>query len=280
MTPGRVALFGYGRFGQALAGLLRDAGHEVRAVDPVAAIPAELAATSPAAALTEAEWVILAVPVRCLRELLASLRPLLQPHHVVLDVGSVKLLPAVWMDEILGADIAHASTHPLFGPQSLARGERPLRVVVCPSRRHPQAAERARTLFERIGCSVLMRDAAEHDSAMAETHALAFYIARALVDMGIGEDFSMAPPSFLGLGNMLAAVRGDAGHLFATIQQENPYAEGVRERFLTTLTRIHQRLQRDFDGSALAIPPSTEPAAQSPGTASAGIPGKRIPVRA
>lgn len=261
MTLGRVALFGYGRFGQALAGLLREGGHEVRAVDPAVTLPAELAAASPVAALADAEWVVLAVPVRCLRELLASLRPLLQPCHVVLDVGSVKLFPAIWMDEVLGAAIAHAGTHPLFGPQSLARGERPRRVVVCPSRQHPQAAERARTLFERIGFDVLMRDAAAHDHAMAETHALAFYIARALVDMGIGEDLSMAPPSFLGLGNMLAAVRGDAGHLFATIQKENPYAEAARERLLATLTRIHQRLQRDFDGSALAIPPPPETAA-------------------
>ena len=88
---------------------------------------------------------------------------------------------------------------------------------------------------------------------MAKTHALAFFIARALVEMGVGDDLSMAPPSFLGLANMLAAVRGDAGHLFAAIQRENPYAEAARAELLEHLDAIHRRLLASDE--ALAIPP-------------------------
>lgn len=264
MNAERVALFGHGRFGEAFTGLLRQAGHDVRVIDPEARVPPELAAT-PADALAHAQWVVLAMPVRHLRNALVSLRPLLEPQHIVIDVASVKLNPVIWMDEILGAAIAHAGTHPLFGPVSLASGERPLRVVVCANRHHPQAAARTQALFEQLGCEVLQGDAASHDHAMAETHALTFYIARALIDMGIGEDVSMAPPSFLALKGMLDAVRGDAGHLFAAIQQENPYAEGVRQRLLETLGRIHQRLARDVDATALSIP--EPPAANKPESA-------------
>jgi len=159
------------------------------------------------------------------------------------------------MDELLGADIAHVGTHPLFGPLSLARGERPLRTVICASAQHADAAQRARALYRDLGCEVIDQEPAAHDRAMASTHALAFFIAKGLVDMGVGEDMTVAPPSFQGLKNMLAAVRGDAGHLFAAIQQENPFAAAARARLLASLEDIHRKLQADADGDdSLAIP--------------------------
>lgn len=246
------ALFGYGRFGRAFADLLQRAGHVVRIHDPQAEIPAALAAPAPADALADADWVVLAMPVPMLEPALRELRPLLDARHTVIDVGSVKEHPCALLDEHLGEAIPHAGTHPLFGPLSLARGE-PLRAVLCASARHPRAAERTRALFESLGCTVIAQDAATHDRAMAKTHALAFFIARALVEMGVGDDLSVAPPSFLGLANMLAAVRGDAGHLFAAIQRENPHAEAARAELLAHLAAIHHRLLAGDE--TLAIPP-------------------------
>ena len=246
------ALFGHGRFGQAFADLLQRAGHVVRIHDPQAEIPAALACATPADALAGADWVVLAMPVPQLEPALRELRPLLDARHTVIDVGSVKEHPCALLDEHLGEAIPHAGTHPLFGPLSLARGE-PLRAVLCASAHHPQAAERTRALFESLGCTVIAQDAATHDRAMAKTHALAFFIARALVEMGVGEDLSVAPPSFLGLANMLAAVRGDAGHLFAAIQRENPYAGAARAELLEHLAAIHRRLLAGDE--TLAIPP-------------------------
>lgn len=246
------ALFGYGRFGCAFAELLQRAGHAVRIHDPQAAVPAALACATPADALAGAEWVVLAMPVPRLEPALRELRPLLDVRHTVIDVGSVKEHPCALLDAYLGEAVPHAGTHPLFGPLSLARGE-PLRAVLCASARHPQAAGRTRALFESLGCTVIAQDPAMHDRAMAKTHALAFFIARALVEMGVGEDLSVAPPSFLGLANMLAAVRGDAGHLFAAIQRENPYAEAARAELLEHLDTIHRRLLASDE--ALAIPP-------------------------
>lgn len=248
------ALFGHGRFGQAFAALLRDAGHAVRVWDPHAAVPATYAATSAEAALDGARWVVLAMPVPHLERALHELRPLLRADQIVIDVGSVKLHPCALMDDVLGDAIAHVGTHPLFGPLSLARGERPLRVVVCASDRHPDAAARAQALFAELGCEVIRQDPATHDRAMAHTHALAFFIAKGLVDMGVDDELAVAPPSFQGLKAMLAAVRGDAGHLFAAIQQENPFAEQARAALLAQLGDIHQRLADERrDDAALSI---------------------------
>jgi len=49
-------------------------------------------------------------------------------------------------------------------------------------------------------------------------------------------------------------VRGDAGHLFAAIQRENPYADAARARLLEHLELIHRRLRA---GDRLAIPPDS-----------------------
>jgi prephenate dehydrogenase len=135
----------------------------------------------------------------------------------------------------------------------LARGERPLRTVISPSPRHPQAAERARELFIDLGCQIIEQNPSSHDRAMASTHALAFFIAKGLLDMGVDADTMVAPPSFQGMQNMLAAVRGDAGHLFAAIQQENPFAAAAREQLLAALHSVHCKLMTHGD-AALNIP--------------------------
>jgi prephenate dehydrogenase len=189
-----------------------------------------------------------------MRTALLALRPLLHAGHTVLDVGSVKLQPCALMDEVLGADIPHAGSHPLFGPLSLARGERPRRVVVCPAAAHPQAAIRAAEWFRTLGCEVIVQDPQDHDRAMARTHALAFFVAKGLIDMGVDESLPLAPPSFQGMQRMLEAVRGDAGHLFGAIQRENPFAAEARENLIHELERIHRQLLA-ATGDDMAIAP-------------------------
>lgn len=252
--PLTFAVFGYGRFGRALSELLIEAGYCVSVFDPHADVPAALVESTAEVAVRDADWIVLAMPVPEMHRALRALRPLLTPRHSVMDVGSVKVHPCAWMNDVLGAEIPHVGTHPLFGPISLARGEQPRRVVLCPHTAHPRAALHARRIFQQLGCEVVERDAAEHDRVMADTHVLAFFIAKALVEMGIGDDLSLAPPSFRGLANMLAAVRGDAGHLFAAIQHENPYAAPSRERFLEALGAVHRRLAERVTAGQLSIP--------------------------
>lgn len=240
--PPSVSLLGYGRFGRALADLLADAGVAVHAFDPQAAVPEERAVDSLAALCAAAEVLIVAVPVAALRAALTELRPHLCAGHLVLDVGSVKARPAEDCEAVLGAAIPWVGTHPLFGPVSLALAERPLRVVVCPNGQHPAAAARAQALYEALGCQVVLTEAKEHDWVMASTHAVAFFVAKGMLDAGFGEDTPFAPPSFQAMARTLAAVRGDAGHLFRAIQQENPFSGAARQRLLAALSEVHRTL--------------------------------------
>lgn len=259
----RIGLLGYGRFGAALATLLQERGHDWRCWDPTARLPEAHAATDVDDLIAQSDLVILAVPVGAFETVLRELRPRLQGRHQVLDVGSVKLAPCRLMDEVLGEEIGHAGCHPLFGPLSIARAE-PLRTVVCPSPRHPSTARLARELFVSIGSEVDEQDPAQHDQHMALTHAMAFFIARGLLDLGVGDDLRWTPPSFAALAASIAAVRGDAGHLFHAIQRENPYAAATRGRLIEALGNIDRQL------TTLSAP--VDPV--EPGIADSGLPSQ------
>lgn len=202
-------------------------------------------AESAAELAARAETLVLSVPVEATESLLRTLLPSLTDGHLVLDVGSVKVWPARVMADVLGAAVPWCATHPLFGPVSLARGERPLRVVVCPNAAHPAAATRAAELYGRLGCEATLMTPDEHDRHMAETHALAFFVARAMLEMGVGEGSELLTPSFRAMAQTVETVRGDAGHLFDLIQRGNPHAAAARRRFIETLAEIDRGLETD-----------------------------------
>jgi prephenate dehydrogenase len=239
-----IAFLGYGRFGAALGALCADAGCAVRAMDPSAHVPDTLRATSLQALVAEAELVVVAIPVREMPEAFSELRPHLRPGQVVIDVGSVKQAPSQAMARCFGAAQPWVATHPLFGPTSLARGERPLRTIVCPNPLHPDAVRRVRALFERIGCEVLEQDPATHDRAMAYTHALAFFVAKGMLDAGAPTDAPYAPPSFQAIAKTIETVRSDAGHLFEALHIENPFAGEARHLLIEALTAADRTLTR------------------------------------
>jgi prephenate dehydrogenase len=251
----RVSLLGYGRFGAALAELLREGGHGVRALDPRAEVPAELGASSIQELVEGAEIILVAVPVPALREAFVALRPHLEPSQIVADVGSVKLAPARAMAEVFGAEQPWVATHPLFGPASLARGERPLLVVVVPNPRHPEAVRRVAALYTGIGCRVVSEDAETHDRVMAYTQALAFFVSKGMLDAGVPLDAAYAPPSFQAMARTIETVRVDAGHLLWSLHRDNPFAAEARRRLLDALGALDQGLEHAATVTpALTIP--------------------------
>jgi prephenate dehydrogenase len=239
----QVALVGYGRFGRALGSLLVESGLSYRALDPFTEVPEPYRATTLPEVLAGAELVVVAVPVPRLHSILEALRPHLRPSQLVLDVGSVKVKPVEALTEVLGAAVPWVGTHPLFGPLSLAMAERPLRVVLCPNPMHPEAAPRARRFYERLGCEIIEQTPESHDRVMAHTHALTFFVAKGMIDAGTGLDVPFAPASFKALARTIEVVRSDAGHLFAAIQRENPFASEARSQLLDALGTIHRELE-------------------------------------
>jgi len=249
MVDESVALLGYGRFGRALGQLFAEAGVAHRAYDEHAEIPREFRAASLHDLTQGAAFVIVAVPVPRMRSALLELRPHLDASQVTLDVGSVKVLPAAMFNEVLGDAIPWCGTHPLFGPLSLALAERPLRVVICPARAHSEAASRARALYERIGCEVVLQTPEGHDRVMAHTHALTFFVAKGMIDAGAATAVPFAPPSFQAISRTIETVRSDAGHLFAAIARDNPFAPEARKELVRALSAIDAALDAEVAGA-------------------------------
>lgn len=224
----------------------------------MAAIPAGRKAGHLEELLDGADFVALALPVLQLRPALEAIVPHLAEGRIVFDVSSVKAGPCGWMEEILGPTRPFAGTHPLFGPVSLSRAERPLRVVLCPSALHSEAAERVAALYRSLGCEVTEQSPEDHDRVMATTHALTFFLAKGLLDVGAGAEFPFTPPSFHAIQHTLESVREDAGHLFATLQNQNPYAADARAQLLEAMESIHRDLaeaaEEGEEALRLAIP--------------------------
>jgi prephenate dehydrogenase len=223
--------------------LLQEGKFQVRAHDPAAEIPASLRADTLEALVSGADFVGLAVPVPGVKEALERLRPHLRSSQVVFDVGSVKLKPSEAMAEVLGQSVPWVATHPLFGPSSLARNQGPLQVVVCPNAYHPRAVDAVAQLFTQIGCAVVREGPDRHDRVMAETQALAYFVAKGMLGMQREAAPPFFPPSFSALASLLHTVKSEGSHLFTVLERDNPYAAEVRKRLLDSLAEINRSLE-------------------------------------
>ncbi len=130
----RIGIYGLGRFGAFFAGLLSSKA-EVKAWSRNPDRPA------PAGVQRVGEEELLAMPAVCLcvdigamPEVLARIAPRLGPGTLVLDTCSVKELPVRWMRELLPPGVEILASHPMFGPDSGARGVEGLPMILCPVR--------------------------------------------------------------------------------------------------------------------------------------------------
>jgi prephenate dehydrogenase len=90
---------------------------------------------------------------------------------------------------------------------------------------------------------------------MARTHAVAFFVAKGLLDIGAGDDLDFTPPSFRALAQTIDTVRSDASHLFLAIERDNPYAVEARRALLDALAAVHAELEGLTDDRLAAADP-------------------------
>lgn len=187
------------------------------------------------------EVIVLAVPAVAMREVLMAMTPMLQPGTVVVDVASVKLLPAQWMIELLPEHVELVATHPLFGPQSAKNGLAVLKLAVCPIRGnfHEVIAAFARDVLQ---LEVIMTTADEHDREMAYVQALTHLIGRALVNMKIPTE-QLQTQSYRNLLGLCDLIGQDTWELFHSLQTMNPHAAAVTHAFTTEVAALLKRVE-------------------------------------
>ncbi|MDR0826845.1 MAG: prephenate dehydrogenase/arogenate dehydrogenase family protein [Desulfovibrio sp.] len=127
-------------------------------------------------ALAQTQFVMLCVPVKVLREVLAFVAPRLDPaRHVLMDICSVKSLPMRWMEEFYPSRVVGA--HPLFGPTPEAVDMRV--ALVRGSRADTEACAKAEALFKSLGCATFWTSATEHDAGVGIAQSLNFAVSAA-----------------------------------------------------------------------------------------------------
>ncbi|MBS3802991.1 MAG: bifunctional prephenate dehydrogenase/3-phosphoshikimate 1-carboxyvinyltransferase [Oleiphilaceae bacterium] len=202
----RVAIIGLGLIGGSLGSAIRKhrlAQHVVAADQRADELALGLklgiideAAESVAAAVTGADLVVIAVPVRATEQVLREVKPALGKDALLTDVGSTKASFVDSVRQVFGqAPITVIPGHPIAGSEkSGVTAANPdlfvgHKVILTPpdSVDEPQLS-RLRALWEGCGANVLTMSVAHHDDVLAATSHLPHLIAFSLVDTLAGED--------------------------------------------------------------------------------------------
>ena len=239
-----LGLIGFGQFGQLAARHLKP-HFDVLVADAAADAAARARTLGVGFGTVEQaaarQIVIVAVPVRVMRSVFEQIAPHLQAGALVIDVGSVKMLPSQWMLETLPAHVDIVATHPLFGPQSARNGLAGLRLVVCPIR--GDRVENVAAFGRSLGLAVNVTTPEEHDREMAYVQALTHLIGRSLVNLDIPDE-QMKTPSYQHLLDLCGLVGGDTFELFAAIQTQNPFAAQIAESFVAEARGLLDKVKR------------------------------------
>lgn len=233
-----VGIIGYGSFGSFMVRkLLGKVGLKV--CDSSSAVPPELRADLVSVACCD--YVVLAIPVEAYESVLESIKDHLTEQSVIVDISSVKTVPASLIKRHLPG-VKTVLTHPLFGPQSAESSLSGHVVVMCPNGSDAHAYKEVKSFAESLGLNVVEKSPEDHDREMAYAQGLTFFVARALMNTGI-HHVELETPSFKKLLDLAELERNHSEDLFRTIQLSNPYAVEVRRRFIEA---IHS-LKNDLD---------------------------------
>ncbi|MBX7223046.1 MAG: prephenate dehydrogenase [Blastocatellia bacterium] len=245
-----IGLIGFGNFGKFIVlhlhHFFKIAVYDPQLQEQISDFPDVKQATFQEAA--SREIVIVAVPVQFLENLLRVMSPLVIPGALLVDVSSVKVKPVLWMKTLLPDTVEVLGTHPLFGPNSGRDGIKGFRIVVCPTggERTPWVVK---FLEEVLHLQVFIRTPEEHDREMAWVQALPHFIGKGLTQIGVqaSEQSTLAYEYLLRFHDI---IKDDSDALFATIQQENPFAAEIRQRFTDILGEISENLTHPPTGTA------------------------------
>lgn len=240
----QLGLIGYGAFGRLTARHL-SAWFDILAFDPNATGSEGSVRLTDLATAAACPVVILAVPVEALADTLAAIEPHLQDDALVIDVGSVKVLPARLMVDRLPRHVRAVGTHPLFGPQSARDGIAGLRIAVCPVRGDRIARRVAAFCRHALKLKVFIVSSEDHDREAAMVQGLTHLISRVLLSME-PLPTRMTTVSFERIMQAVEMVRYDSPAVFRAIERDNPFAADVRRRFFD----LAEQARADLDGGS------------------------------
>ena len=159
----------------------------------------DVAAVDPISAAASSDVVLLSGPVFAIQDWIEKLAPLLQPHQLVTDVGSVKVAISEHAQPLFGGpgQAGFLPGHPMAGKEVSGATHADAQLfnhavwLFTEFAGHPLAAE-WRAWVERFGCRTMDIQAARHDEICAWVSHLPQFLSTALSAM-LEDRFGDAP---------------------------------------------------------------------------------------
>jgi prephenate dehydrogenase len=239
-----MGIVGFGRFGRFAASHLRnyfDLSVFDRA-DGLAGAHEIGVRIEPLQVVAKSSIVLLCVPISQIRSVLLEIGSLMAENSLVVDTCSVKGYPVFQMETILPSYVEILGTHPLFGPDSAAKGLQGKKIVLCPIRIRDLST--VKSFLNHLGLKVLICSPEYHDRLMACTQAIVQFLGRSLLEIGMTRQ-EMATPGYETLFNILDRVQNDTWELFRDLQTFNPFAKEMRGKLIESLITVNQRLDQE-----------------------------------
>ncbi len=156
-----------------------------------------------AAAVSEADCIILCTPVGLFEQLLLQMAPALKAGAIVTDVGSTKRSAVNLAQKFLPPTVNFVGSHPMAGSEKrgveFARAdlfEGSVCITTPVSQTNPQALEMIENLWQTLGMRVIRLSPDEHDRRVAMVSHLPHAVAAALVGIQDDETLELAGKGF------------------------------------------------------------------------------------
>ena len=267
----RVTFIGIGLIGSSMARVMkRDglAGHIVacarrpETLDACTRLGIADSVTSDyAAAVKDADLIVIATPVSTNGAIAAAIAPHLKPGAIVTDVGSVKRAVISAIQPHIPADVHFVPGHPLAGtehsgPESgfpeLFQGRWTILTPLPDT--DPAAVEKVSAFWRAAGSKLTIMDPDHHDKVLAITSHLPHLIAYTIVGTAadLGEDLKQEVIQFSASGfRDFTRIAASDPVMWRDIFMNNKDATlEVLQRFTEDLTALQRAIRRG-DGKAL-----------------------------
>ncbi len=240
----KIGIIGFSRFGQLLAKILKPyAEVYVYNRSDKSQQTKELGVNwSDLEKVCQCDWIFVAVAISSTEEMIKKIAPLVKKDSLVMDVCSVKVLPAKWLHAYLSQEVEIMATHPMFGPDSAKDATEGLQWILCPLRIKPETLNKVKEILNKLKVNIIETTPEDHDQQTAISLALVHFIGRGLEKFGF-KDQSIKTLGFERLLKVNETVTHDSFQLFLDMQRFNPYTKKIRQKFMKALRSVNRKIK-------------------------------------
>ncbi len=240
----QIGIIGFSRFGQLLAKILKPHAEVLVYNRSDKSKEAEELGVNFVSLeeVCQADWIFVAVAISATEAMIKKISPLLKKGALVMDVCSVKVLPAKWLKENILQDNDIMPTHPMFGPDSAQNGTKDLQWVLCPLRIGDDNLNKVKEILNKLEVKIIETLPTDHDQQVAVSLALVHFIGRGLQEFGIAKQ-QITSLGYERLLKVNETVTNDSWQLFLDMQKYNPYTKEIRQKFMAALKKVDEKIE-------------------------------------